>query len=98
MTDEQQDSGVIEPQYSAVPQELVTHKWGFLIWLLPVFAISLVPFLVVLFEGINSLRTMAAMGDSAWNLANVAMGIISGLLIGAAGTVAYQKAQGANNG
>jgi hypothetical protein len=75
------------PQRQISP-EAAAHPLGIWLWLLPVIAIAVVPLGVVLFEGINSLRMAAAMSDSAWNLANTAIGIISGLLIGVGATAA----------
>lgn len=77
----------------AIPPQMAKHKWGILLWLLPVMAISLVPVVVVLFAGINALRSGEVMPGEAWQIAGVALGIISGLLIGVGASAAYQVVQ-----
>lgn len=86
------DEQPLEPQ-SSIPPEATSHPLGIWLWLLPVIAISAVPMLVVLFAGINALRSGAAMPGEAWQMSSVALGIISGLLIGVGATAAYQAAQ-----
>jgi hypothetical protein len=82
-------NAVIEPSRQ-VPPEAIAHPLGIWLWLLPVVAISLVPVAVVLFAGIDALRRNTGMPADAWQVAGVALGIISGLLIGVGATATYQ--------
>lgn len=88
MTDDY-GNAVIEPSRQ-VPPEAISHPLGIWLWLLPVVAISLVPVAVVLFAGLDAMRRSTGMPAEAWNVAGVALGIISGLLIGVGATATYQ--------
>lgn len=80
---------VVEPARQ-VPPEAIAHPLGIWLWLLPVVAISLVPVVVVLFAGFDAWRRSVGMPAEAWQVAGVALGIISGLLIGVGATATYQ--------
>ena len=76
-----------------IPPQAIKHPLGVWLWLGPVIAISLTPVAVVAFAGINALRSGEAMPGEAWQIAGVALGIISGLLIGVGASAAHQVVQ-----
>ena len=64
-----------------IPPQAAKHPLGIWLWLAPVISVSLTPVLIVLFAGFGAWRNVVLPGE-AWQIAGVALGVVSGMLVG----------------
>lgn len=72
------------------PAPIVRHPWAIWLWLLPVICVSLTPLLLIMFAGV-AMFTGATLPGEAWQIAGVALGIVSGMLIGVGASQAVTR-------
>lgn len=80
----------IKPQQLDAPKEVTRHPWGIWLWLAPVIAVSLTPVLVVVLAGIGAFGGVQ-MPDGAWQIAGMAFGVLSGILVGVGASQAVDR-------
>ena len=70
-----------QAQFLDVPKPIERHPLALWLWLAPVIAVSITPVLVVIVAAIGAFRGVA-MPDGAWQIAGMAFGVLSGILVG----------------
>lgn len=68
-------------QFLDVPQQVTRHPLSIWLWLAPVIAVSVTPVLVVIVAAIGAFAGVS-MPDGAWQVAGMAFGVLSGILVG----------------
>lgn len=77
-------------QYMDVPKPVVRHPLSIWLWLAPVIAVSITPVLVVIVAAIGAFAGIV-MPDGAWQIAGMAFGVLSGILVGVGASQAAQQ-------